>query len=120
MAACTGSLALPTALVDPSAHLYSNFAWFDAGTSARYLDALTRALEGRVWQKAVSRGELDAARAAWPVISTRLLAGRTLINVVSDDAPAAGFAPVEATLEDVYFAAITGQLNVPVGEAKAA
>jgi len=76
--------------------------------------ALTRALEGRVWQRVVSRGELDAARAAWPVISTRLLAGRTLINVVSDGAPA------EATLEDVYFAAITGRLDAPAGEAKAA
>jgi len=82
--------------------------------------ALTRALEGHVWQKVLSRGELDAARAAWPVISTRLLAGRTLINVVSDGAPAAGFAPVEATLEDVYFAAITGRLDAPAGEAKAA
>jgi ABC-type multidrug transport system ATPase subunit len=82
--------------------------------------ALTRALEGRVWQKAISRGELDAARAAWPVISTRLLAGHTLVNVVSDGAPAAGFTPVDATLEDVYFAAITGRLDAPVGEAKAA
>ena len=82
--------------------------------------ALTRALEGRVWQKIVGRGELDAARAAWPVISTRLLAGHTLVNVVSDGAPAAGFAPVEATLEDVYFAAITGRLDAPAGEAKAA
>ena len=82
--------------------------------------ALTRALEGRVWQRVVSRGELDAARAAWPVISTRLLAGHTLVNVVSDGAPAAGFTPVDATLEDVYFAAITGRLDAPAGEAKAA
>ena len=81
---------------------------------------LTRALEGRVWQKIVGRGELDAARAAWPVISTRLLAGHTLVNVVSDGAPAAGFTPVDATLEDVYFAAITGRLDAPAGEAKAA
>jgi ABC-2 type transport system ATP-binding protein len=82
--------------------------------------ALTRALEGRIWQKAVSRGELEAARAAWPVISTRLLAGRTLVNVVSDGAPATGFAPVEATLEDVYFAAITGRLDAPAAAAQAA
>ena len=54
------------------------------------------ALEGRVWQKAIARSDLDAVKAAQPVISTRLLAGRTLVNVVSDDAPGDGFEPVEA------------------------
>ena len=72
---------------------------------------LTRTLAGRVWQKTILRTELDAARAAYPVISTRLLAGRTLINVVGDDAPATGFEAVEPTLEDVYFAAIAGRLH---------
>ena len=72
---------------------------------------LTRALEGRVWQKAIARSGLDAAKAAYPVISTRLVAGRTLVNVVGDSAPDAGFASIEATLEDVYFAAIAGRLH---------
>ena len=72
---------------------------------------LTRALEGRVWQKAIARSELDAAKAAYPVISTRLVAGRTLVNVIGDSAPADGFASIEATLEDVYFAAIAGRLD---------
>jgi hypothetical protein len=57
----------------------------------------------------IARGELGAARSAFPVISTRLLAGRTLVHVIADAPPAAGFAPVEATLEDVYFAAIAGR-----------
>ena len=72
---------------------------------------LTRTLEGRVWQKAIERAELEATKAAYPVISTRLLAGRTLVNVVSDRAPESAFAPVEPTLEDVYFAAIAGRLQ---------
>jgi ABC-2 type transport system ATP-binding protein len=72
---------------------------------------LTRALAGRVWQKAIARSELDAARAAYPVISTRLVAGTTLVNAVGDSAPGAGFAPIEPTLEDVYFAAIAGRLQ---------
>jgi ABC-type multidrug transport system ATPase subunit len=71
--------------------------------------ALTHAIAHRVWERAIARGELDAARAAFPVISTRLLAGRTLVHVIADAPPAAGFAPVEATLEDVYFAAIAGR-----------
>jgi ABC-2 type transport system ATP-binding protein len=74
---------------------------------------LTQRLEGRVWQKAIARGDLDSEKAAHPVISTRLLAGRTLINVVSDAAPGEGFTAVDATLEDVYFAAIAGRLDTP-------
>jgi len=72
---------------------------------------LTRAMAGRVWQKAIARSDLDAAKAAYPVISTRLVAGRTLVNVVGDAPPADGFEPIEATLEDVYFAAIAGRLQ---------
>jgi ABC-type multidrug transport system ATPase subunit len=82
--------------------------------------ALTQTLEGRIWQKAITRSDLDAAKREFPVISTRLLAGRTLINVVSDEAPGEGFAPVEATLEDVYFAAISGRLNAGATEAQVA
>ncbi len=59
-------------------------------------------------------------KAELPVISTRLVSGRTLVNVVSEGAPGQGFAPVEATLEDVYFAAISGRLDARVAEAQAA
>jgi ABC-type multidrug transport system ATPase subunit len=81
---------------------------------------LTRSLDGRVWQKVTARAELDAVKAAYPVISTRLLAGRTLVNVVGDDSPGPGFAPIEATLEDVYFAAIAGRLQNRTTQAEAA
>jgi ABC-2 type transport system ATP-binding protein len=74
---------------------------------------LTRALDGRVWQKAIGRSELEAVKAALPVISTRLTAGRTLVNVVADAAPDGEFHPVEPALEDVYFAAIGGRLGAP-------
>ena len=37
------------------------------------------------------------------MISTKLLAGRTLVHVFSDTAPGAGFEPAEPDLEDVYF-----------------
>jgi ABC-2 type transport system ATP-binding protein len=72
---------------------------------------LTRSLDGRVWQKAIPRSELDATKAAFPVISTRLVAGRTLVNVVGDKPPGQGFDSIDPTLEDVYFAAIAGRLH---------
>ena len=71
---------------------------------------LLRALDGRVWQRAIARSDLESVKAALPVISTRLTAGRTLVNVVSDAAPDAAFVPIEPTLEDVYFATIGGRL----------
>jgi ABC-type multidrug transport system ATPase subunit len=73
---------------------------------------LTRRLDGRVWQKSIARADLAAVKAIHPVISTRLAAGRTLVNVVGDEPPNGGFAAVPPALEDVYFAAIAGRLDV--------
>jgi len=78
---------------------------------------LTAALDGRVWQKEITRAELEATKAAYPVISTRLLAGRTLVSVVADAVPGPGFASIPATLEDVYFDAIARRQESPLREA---
>ncbi|MCR5879211.1 ABC transporter ATP-binding protein [Phenylobacterium sp. J367] len=64
-------------------------------------------LKGRIWTKTIDRHELDATRAAHEVISTRLSGGRTVVHVLSDTSPGAGFTPVEGGLEDVYFSTLT-------------
>ena len=61
---------------------------------------------GRIWQKAIGRGELDDYRTRYQVISTRLFAGRTIIHVMHDGSPADGFEPVTGGLEDVYFSTL--------------
>ncbi|PLR18612.1 multidrug ABC transporter ATP-binding protein [Caulobacter zeae] len=63
-------------------------------------------LEGRIWKKTIDKAELDDAKAAHQVISTRLLGGRTIIHVLADTDPGAGFAPVTGGLEDVYFSTL--------------
>jgi ABC-type multidrug transport system ATPase subunit len=68
--------------------------------------ALVAGLEGRVWARLVARDELEAWRARVTVIATRLREGRTLLRVLADAAPGAGFEPMPATLEDVYFATL--------------
>ena len=68
---------------------------------------LVRSLEGRIWRKAVAKGELDAYRANHEVISTRLYAGRTVIHVLAESDPGDGFAPVEGGLEDLYFSTLS-------------
>ena len=45
-----------------------------------------------------------------PVISTRLQSGRTVVRAHAESSPGAGFDPVDADLEDVYFSAVAGRL----------
>ena len=68
--------------------------------------ALSGRTRGRIWQKAIGRGELDDHRARYQVISTRLFAGRTIIHVLHDGSPGDGFEPVSGGLEDVYFSTL--------------
>jgi ABC-2 type transport system ATP-binding protein len=63
---------------------------------------LIAALQGRIWQAAIDKHELDAARERQAVIATRLRGGRTVIRVLADASPGVGFASAEAGLEDVY------------------
>ncbi len=86
-----------------------------AGTPAE----LIAALQGRIWQASIDKHELEAARARQAVIATRLRAGRTVIRVLADALPGVGFAPVEAGLEDVYFATLHAQRQ-PVDAAQKA
>ncbi len=71
---------------------------------------LVARLEGRIWTKFVDKAELPKLQAELPVISHRLLMGRTLVHVYSPGAPDASFAPAVPNLEDAYFAAIKGHL----------
>ena len=69
---------------------------------------LTDALAGRIWEASVSRADVPALRERLKVISTRLYTGKTTVHVIADGRPGPEFTPVEATLEDAYFAAIGG------------
>ena len=61
-------------------------------------------LNGRVWQKAVSRTEIASLRQSLQVLSTRFANGIQIAHVLSDGPPGEGFAPVSGDLHDVYFA----------------
>jgi ABC-type multidrug transport system ATPase subunit len=68
---------------------------------------LARALRGRIWQKLIARAELAAYKEKLPVISSRLVTGKTLIRVHGDSAPETDFEAVEPDLEDLYFWTVT-------------
>lgn len=105
---------LSTHIVEDVAELCSRMAIINRGEILLEGEPLASmgALRGRVWRVMVERDRLPELQERLQVISTRLLAGRTVAHVFADELPGAGFEPVEPTLEDVYFSAIAG---LPVG-----
>jgi ABC-type multidrug transport system ATPase subunit len=99
---------LSTHIVEDVSDLCSRMAIISHGRvlmSGEPAEAM-RALEGKIWRRSVPRNELDAIQKNYPVISTRLSAGKTFVHVFSDANPGAGFEPVDGSLEDVYFSTL--------------
>jgi len=67
---------------------------------------LVEQVRGRVWKKIIAKDELEAHRARYEVIATRLTGGRTVIHALADANPGDGFEAIEGDLEDVYFATL--------------
>ena len=68
-------------------------------------------LKGRIWRREVTRDELQRFESEFAVISTRLLAGRTIAHVFADSSPGDGFEAVQPDLKDVYFSAMAGWIG---------
>ena len=101
---------LSTHIVEDVEELCSRMAIIDQGQiliEAEPLGAMAE-LEGRIWRRMVSRDELTALERELPVISTKLLAGRTIVHVYADSSPGAAFEPVDPGFQDVYFSVMAG------------
>ncbi len=98
---------LSTHIVDDVSDLCSNMAIMGngeillTGKPSEVMDSI----RGSVWQKKVSRQSLGEYQKEYKVILSHLKAGETVIHVFNDDQPE-GFDPVDADLEDVYFATL--------------
>jgi len=99
---------LSTHIVDDVSDLCPRMAIIADGriVGAGIPDELTASLSGRVWKKTVGKGELDFYRQSYSVISTRLVAGKTVVHIISDTNPKNDFTSVPAGLEDVYFSTL--------------
>jgi ABC-2 type transport system ATP-binding protein len=95
---------LSTHIVEDVSELCTRVAIIDKGSILLEAEPLRAVddLRGRIWQRVVEKDALAAIEREHAVISTRLLAGRRLVRVVSDARPA-GFDPADSNLEDVYF-----------------
>jgi len=101
---------LSTHIVEDVEELCSRMAIIDRGVILLEAEppSAINALRGRVWRRIVDRAELPALEAELQVVSTKLLAGQTLVHVHAKSSPGAGFVPVEPTLKDVYFTVMAG------------
>jgi ABC-type multidrug transport system ATPase subunit len=107
----TKVVILSTHIVDDVADLCARVAILVDGriVSADTPAALIEAVEGKVWTRTVDPEELPGLYKQFTLIETRLRAGRTVIHVLSDDAPDPRFEPVPAGLAEVYFSTLAAQ-----------
>jgi ABC-2 type transport system ATP-binding protein len=104
---------LSTHIVEDVSELCTRMAIIDQGEillEAEPLRAID-GLRGRIWRRVISKSELAEVEREHAVISTKLLAGRTLVHVYSDTMPAPTFEPAEPDLEDVYFSTMAGYIG---------
>jgi len=66
-------------------------------------DALL-AVKGKVWEKKVEKTDLSTYQSTFKVVSNKLVGGKPLIHVFSENPLNDGFLRAEETLEDVFFA----------------
>jgi ABC-2 type transport system ATP-binding protein len=101
---------LSTHIVDDVSELCSRMAIIDKGSillEAEPLGAIA-ALQGKIWRRVIDKGQLSEIERNHSVISTKLLAGRTLVHAYADRIPGSEWDGVEADLEDVYFTTMAG------------
>lgn len=103
---------LSTHIVEDVSELCTRMAIIDGGEILLEAEPLRAVadLRGRIWSRVASKQELAALEREHAVISTKLLAGRTVVRVYSDSAPN-GFEAAEPDVEDVYFSTMSGHIG---------
>jgi ABC-2 type transport system ATP-binding protein len=69
-------------------------------------DEALELVKGKVYEKRIEKNELAEYQENHKVISNKLVAGKPLINVYSEETLNSGFQPAQETLEHVFFAKI--------------
>src|SRR5687767_5278496 len=106
------AVILSTHIVEDVSELCTRMAIIDRGSirlEAEPLAAIA-AMRGRIWRRVIEKSALAEVEREHAVISTKMLAGRTVVHVYGDT-PGAGFDAVEPDLEDVYFSTMAGHIG---------
>ncbi len=104
---------LSTHIVEDVSELCTKMAIIDQGEILLETEPMRAVdeLRGRIWRRVISKQELPALEREHALISTKLLAGRTVVHVYSGTAPGPEFEAAEPDLEDVYFSTMSGHIG---------
>lgn len=104
---------LSTHIVEDVSELCTNMAIINKGEILMQGEPLSSIanLRGKIWKQVIDKSNLATIEKKYSVISTKLLAGKTVVHIYNDGQPAPGFEPVEPSLEDVYFSTMSGHLK---------
>lgn len=111
---------LSTHIVEDVSELCTRMAIINKGQillEAEPLSVISE-VKGRIWRRIIEKSALAQVERDQQVISTKLLAGKTVVRVYGDERPGPDFEPVEPDLEDVYFSTMTGHLGKLSGQAR--
>lgn len=105
---------LSTHIVDDVSELCSKMAILHEGQMLLTGDPseLIESTAGKIWKRFIEKDEFAHYEERHRVISTRLLSGKTLIHVFSEDRPDESFEPSPPDLKDVYFSTIKTDQSV--------
>jgi ABC-type multidrug transport system ATPase subunit len=107
------AVILSTHIVEDVSELCTRMAIIDRGSillEAEPLGAIEQ-MRGRIWRSVIEKRALAEMEREHAVISTKLLAGKTLVHVYADGSPGPGWDPAEPDLEDVYFTTMAGHIG---------
>jgi ABC-type multidrug transport system ATPase subunit len=96
---------LSTHIVQDVKELCTSMAIIDRGrvlASGSPLDA-EESLRGKVWSRTMSKQELQQRDWAYPILSSKLVAGLPSVRIYSEEEPQGDWRSVEPDLEDVFF-----------------
>ena len=102
---------LSTHIVQDVMELCSNMAIIHRGRvlfSGTPLDSVNQ-LQGKIWAKSITKTDLPQYLQQYQVISNKLVAGKPLVHIVSENDPGEGFSAANPDLEDVFFSTIDGR-----------
>ncbi|HYH13765.1 MAG TPA: ABC transporter ATP-binding protein [Flavisolibacter sp.] len=104
---------LSTHIVEDVSELCTRMAIINKGQILLEAEPLkaVRELQGMIWRRVVDKRVLPQLEQEHNIITTKLLSGRTVVHIYSDQNPGNGFEQVAPDLEDVYFATMAGHIS---------
>lgn len=101
---------LSTHIVEDVSELCTRMAIIKKGQILQEAEPLkaVEGLQGMIWRRVVEKSVLPELELEYKVISTKLLSGRTVVHIYSEEDPGNGFESVAPDLEDVYFTTMAG------------